>query len=211
MEDTNNFFNTSQKPSILDVKPVEELEVQQAPKEEDLEIPEINEDDKIFVKQPKQKPKKKLSERQKKHLENMRKKRQEKAEERKRLKAKKQLKPVSKPIPIPQKDNFSDMKPQPKPTPKVQTKPQIYKQKPQLSNEEYLKQFLGNVNLLMDVVGKMNKNKGLPQQSPNPSKKNINVQKKTPQPQVQQPVRPMSMNWTQKKVLYNNYKNPFGI
>ncbi len=206
MEDTNNHFNTSAKPSILDIKPIEEQPkevIAEAPKEEDLEVPEIKEEDAIFVK-PVKKPKKKvISERQKKHLENMRRKRQEKAELKRQEQAKQQInKKKSKPIPIPQKDHFKDLR-------TTQKQPQtIQRPKQGLSNEEYLKQFLGNVNLLMDTVGKMKQlTPSIPHNLKNTSSKKIQKTKNV----VPVYDKPQSIDWTKSEVLYKNYKNPFGL
>lgn len=209
MEDTNNHFNTSAKPSILDIKPIEEQPkevIAEAPKEEDLEVPEIKEDDAIFVKPVKKTKKKVISERQKKHLENMRRKRQEKAELKRQEKAKQQInKKKSEPIPIPKKDNFKDLRP-------IEQKPKtIQRPKQGLSNEEYLKQFLGNVNLLMDTVGKINKNRQFNPSIPHELKKTSSKKVQKPKNVVPLYDKPQSIDWTKSEVLYKNYKNPFGI
>ena len=81
MENTDGTFQMSKMPSMLDIKPLEQLsEVKEAITEPDEEVPVIEENTTIFVKPPTNKVKKKrvLSEKQKAHLEKLKKMRAEK-------------------------------------------------------------------------------------------------------------------------------------
>ena len=81
MEDTSGTYNTNEMPSLLDIKPVEQLEsIQEVVKEEDEVVETIEEERGIFVRPPTNnivKKKKVLSEKQKAHLEKLRLKRLE--------------------------------------------------------------------------------------------------------------------------------------
>ena len=53
MEDNSQTLTNKPKPSILEIKPVEEVKVEQKPVEEDIQVPEIKEDESIFIQQKK--------------------------------------------------------------------------------------------------------------------------------------------------------------
>ena len=102
--DSNGVIIQNETPSILDIKPVEKLDipVDKIPKEEvlsDIEIDDMEKKD-IFLKpeseQKKRKKKKVISEKQRIHLENMRKKLREKQAQRRKEKGKPEPKPKPK-------------------------------------------------------------------------------------------------------------------
>lgn len=218
MEDTNQNIITNEKPSILDIKPVENLEkvVNVEPvKEEPIEMEDLKDDD-IFVK-PQVKPKKKkreISERQKAHMKKMNEIRRQKAQQRKQEKAK--------------------SKPQPKLPPKTEVRPERKDEpvdpinragfsghKGTMSNQEYMQQFFSNMNLFMDSYNKLNalkKPQSTPQQIPRkdhfedmkPQKKQQQKPKPKPKPQPKQEGS-YYIDFLKPNVNYGNYKNPFGF
>jgi hypothetical protein len=202
MEDNSQTLNTKAKPSILDIKPVEQVEQPQV--EEDIPVPEIKEDESIFIQQKKPQPqpqqpikkKKVLSERQKAHLAKMRATRAKKAQEKK---AKQQQ----------EKKIFRDPRPKPEPqraTPVPKDANYIQQPTQALSNQEYLNQFFNNMNRFMEVAQKLPNNRPIPQQNNSVVKKQVRQPQKTPVKQVQKPQAPLGVDFS----FYNNYKNPFG-
>jgi hypothetical protein len=218
MEDTNQNIITNATPSILDIKPVENLEkvVNVEPvKEEPIEMEDLKDDD-IFLKPQKTKKKKReISERQKAHMKKMNEIRRQKAQQRKAEKAKNQPKP------------------QPKLPPKTEARPQR-KEEPvdaingagfsghqgNMSNQEYMQQFFSNMNMFMDSYNKLNtlkKHQTQPKQIPKkdhfqdmkPQKKQ--QQKPKPKPTPQKPDTSYYIDFLKPNVNYNNYKNPFGF
>ena len=150
MEDTNQNIITNEKPSILDIKPVEHLEkvVQVEVKEEPIEEMEDLKDDDIFVKPaPQKKKKREISERQKAHMKKMNEIRRQKALQRKQEKEKKVKKEKPK---LPPK---TEVRPERKEEPVQQG---FNGHKGSMSNQEYMNQFFSNMNLFMDSYNKLN-------------------------------------------------------
>ncbi len=200
MEDTSQTITKKATPSILDIKQVEDIKPEPKKPEpqlqEDLQIPEIKEDESIFIQQPKQeKPVKKkriVSERQKAHLAKMREARAKKAQAKK---AQSQPKKI-----------FKDPRPEKvvepvRATPLPHTQPTA-----NMSNQEYLNQFLSNMGRFMEVAQKLPTQRTTPHQSNLPSKKQVNQKQKPPTSQVKTPAQPLGVDFG----FYNNYKNPFG-
>ena len=202
MEDNSQTLTSKPKPSILDIKPVEEVKVEQKPVEEDIPVPEIKEDESIFIQQKKPQPqqttrkKKVLSERQKAHLAKMRATRAKKAQEKK---AKQQE----------EKKIFRDPRPKPEPqraTPVPQDANYIQQPTQGLSNQEYLNQFFNNMNRFMEVAQKIPTKQSIPQQNNYVVKKQVRQPQKAPVKQVQKNQAPLGVDFS----FYNNYRNPFG-
>jgi hypothetical protein len=215
MEDTNQNIITNAQPSILDIKPVENLEkvvkVEQ-PKEEPIEIEDLKDDD-IFVKPQVKlvKKKREISARQKAHMKKMNEIRKQKAEQRKAEKAK-NTKPKSKPK-LPPK---TEVRPERKEEPMQQN---FTGHKGNMSNQEYMQQFFSNMNLFMDSYNKLNGLKK-PQSTPQQIPKKDHFQDMKPQKKVQQKSKPKPktkqegsyyIDFLKPNVDYNNYKNPFGF
>ena len=217
MDDTQQNFKTREMPSILQVKPVEQLKPQKIIKvdenssgdeftDSDSEIEDLKQDE-IF-KKPVEQPKKKkqLSERQKAHMKKMNEARKRKNLERKqKLNSQKKV-PVKqapkKQVPVqpvqPVKQDFTGHKP-------AGTKT--------LSNQEYLQQFFNNMNMFMDSAQKLQKlkpNNGQPNPTMQPKKNYKKNVPKAPQKQTKTSNDSYYVDFLKPKVSYN-YKNPFGF
>lgn len=223
MEDTNQNIITNAKPSILDIKPVENLEkvVNVEPvKEEPIEMEDLK-DDEIFVK-PQLKPKKKkreISERQKAHMKKMNEIRRQKALQRKAEKEKN-----SKP---PQRQK-AQVKLPPKTEVRQKNNQETVDHIQQnftghggnMSNQEYMKQFFSNMNMFMDTYNKLNtikRHQSEPKQIP--KKDHFQDMKPKQKPQQRQQSKTSSqksnssyfVDFLKPNVNYDNYKNPFGF
>lgn len=202
MEDTQQGIVTNDRPSVLDIKPVQELEkVVEVTNKETIDMEELEDlkDDDIFIKPKTQKPKKKkvISERQKAHMKRMNEIRKQKREEKKKAK-----KP-----PLPPKTEVR------KP---VETKQEFTGHKGSMSNQAYMKDFFNNMNMFMDSYNKLEKTRkpqSAPQSAPQPVVKHAPLKrtKTMKPPQKVENNASYSIDFLKPNVQYKNYKNPWGF
>jgi len=219
MDEQSNYIPVKTKGSILNIKPIEELEKVE-PKEpepepeqetkpdqayDDME-PDIEDlkKDEIFMRPEKPKKKKKeLSERQKAHMARLNQLRIERLAKKKKEKEAKEAKKKPKPV-----KPFQKAAPTPAPAP-TPTPAQAPAQAPNFdlnqSNQAYMNQFFNNMNMFMESYNKLNSIK----QKQQPPATPVQTVRKTIKKPVQKPTRVAQPNF--RTPVVPHYKNPWGI
>ena len=213
MENTDGTFQMNKMPSMLDIKPLEQLsEVKEAVNEPDEEVPVIEENTTIFVKPPTNKVKKKrvLSEKQKAHLEKLKKMRAEKYKLKLAEKEKQQLLKLKQKLE--QEKKVENVKKAPS-KPVVENKVIKQNKKDEMSNQEYMNTFFQNMEKFVSLSERLVKSKiGTKTTAPVkiPKKDPFKDMKQKPQKPAPPPKpKPTTINWLEPQANYN-YKNPFG-
>jgi hypothetical protein len=213
MENTDGTFQMNKMPSMLDIKPLEQLsEVKEAVNEPDEEVPVIEENTTIFVKPPTNKVKKKrvLSEKQKAHLEKLKKMRAEKYKLKLEEKEKQQLLKLKEKLEKEKK--VENVKKAPS-KPVVENKVVKQNKKDEMSNQEYMNTFFQNMEKFVSLSERLVKSKiGTKTTAPVkiPKKDHFKDMKQKPQKPTPPPKpKPTTINWLEPQANYN-YKNPFG-
>tara|TARA_S200002703_G_scaffold144762_1_gene138627 strand:+ start:429 stop:1073 length:645 start_codon:yes stop_codon:yes gene_type:complete len=213
MENTDGTFQMNKMPSMLDIKPLEQLsEVKEAVNEPDEEVPVIEENTTIFVKPPTNKVKKKrvLSEKQKAHLEKLKKMRAEKYKLKLAEKEKQQLLKLKQKLE--QEKKVENVKKAPS-KPVVENKVIKQNKKDEMSNQEYMNTFFQNMEKFVSLSERLVKSKiGTKTTAPVkiPKKDPFKDMKQKPQKPIPPPKpKPTTINWLEPQANYN-YKNPFG-
>lgn len=199
MENQEVAFQTKPTPDILQIKPVEEIQVEKPP-EKDLEVPVLNEEkQEIFIKPKEQKkPKRKLTDRQKAHMEKMR---QAKARKQAEKKAK------TKPVNIPPKNvDRPFVPPTQAPKPKL---PQPVSLNREEIGQAYMNNFFNNMKTFMEVAQK------IPVRQPPKAGHNASQTQSKPKPQPKPKPKPTytdpyGVDLSTQGAFYKNYQNPFG-